>query len=312
MYATSSNAFLSLIANKVEEQLCTYHSGESVEYIAEVFGIFDHVLNLISINHPLNSMSTRVALVTGGAQGIGEAIALRLARDGFNVAILDVRGKEEKMAAVAQKIEAVDKRSYCVVGDVTDEVSVVAAVQSVVDNLGQLDVMVANAGLCHNLGKSILDSTTEEWNTIFAVNALGTMLCFKHAAKQMIKQGTGGRLIGACSIAGKQGTAYLGAYSAAKFAVRGLTHVMSKELKEHNITVNSYAPGFIYTAMIAHPEDDKNGGRGTVTKSLLGMPSDAPTAEPQVVANLVSYLASPDSGFVTGQIISVDGGMNYD
>ncbi|KAI0691112.1 NAD-P-binding protein [Cytidiella melzeri] len=257
-------------------------------------------------------MSTRVAFVTGGAQGIGEAIALRLAQDGLDVAILDVRGKEDQMRAVAQKIIDLGRRSHWVVGDVADETSVKDSVASVVESLGSLDVMIANAGICTTFGKTVLESTTEEWNSMYNVNVLGTMLCFKYAALQMIKQGRGGRLIGACSICGKQGQAGLGAYCASKFAIRGLTHVMSKELKEHNITVNSYAPGFIHTAMISHPDDDKNGGNGSVVKSLLGFPPEGPSAGPSVVTGLVSYLAQPESSFVTGQIMSVDGGLNYD
>ncbi|KAI0691118.1 NAD-P-binding protein [Cytidiella melzeri] len=257
-------------------------------------------------------MSARVALVTGGAQGIGEAIALRLAQDGLDVAILDVNSKRDQMRAVSQKISDLGRRSHWIVGDVADETSVKNSIASVVESLGSLDVMIANAGICNNLGKTVLESTTEEWTAMFNVNVLGTMLCFKYAATQMIKQGRGGRLIGACSIAGKQGQAKLGAYCASKFAVRGLTHVMSKELKEHNITVNSYAPGFIHTAMVNHLDDDKHGGSGSVTKSRLGFPPEAPSAEPSVITGLVSYLAQTESSFVTGQIISVDGGINYD
>ncbi|KAI0826260.1 hypothetical protein BC629DRAFT_1275938 [Irpex lacteus] len=245
-------------------------------------------------------MSTRVALVTGAAQGIGRAIALRLAKDGLDVALLDVPGKEEQVAAVAEEIKAAGRRSHCIVGDVSNEESVKSAVKSAVDNLGQLDVMVANAGILPNLGRSIVESKSlsPPWNIIFSVNALGTMLCFKHAAIQMIEQGTGGRLIG---------LANLGAYSASKFAVHGLTHVMgiadcfpARELKKHNITVNSYAPGMIYTAMVETPEDAAQGGRGAVIRSVLGMPPDTPAAEPHVVANLVSHIASPESDFITG------------
>ncbi|KAI0691113.1 NAD-P-binding protein [Cytidiella melzeri] len=254
-------------------------------------------------------MSARVAFITGGAQGIGEAIALRLAQDGLDVAILDVRGKEDQMRTVAQKISDLGRRSHWIVGDVADETSVKDSVASVVESLGSLDVMIANAGISR--GKTVIESTPEEWTLMYKVNVLGTMLCFKHAALQMIKQGRGGRLIGACSIAGKQGLTNIGGYCATKFAVRGLTHVMSKELKEHNITVNSYAPGLIITPMVSHPDDDKHGGAGSVVKSLLGLPPDATSAPPSVIAGLVSYLAQPESSFVTGQILSVDGGLNY-
>ncbi|KAI0826259.1 short chain oxidoreductase [Irpex lacteus] len=257
-------------------------------------------------------MSSRVALVTGAAQGIGKAIALRLAKDGLNVGILDLRGKEDQMKAVAEEITAVGRQSYCVVGNVSNEDSIAAAVNGVVEHLGQLDVMVANAGISPNVGTTILDTTVNEWNSIFDTNALGTMLCFKYAAKQMIRQGSGGRLIGACSLAGKQGMPKVGAYSASKFAVRGLTHVMAKELKDHKITVNSYAPGMVSTALIEHSRDNEFGGRGAAIKALLGIGEETPIAEPDDVANLVAHLVSTKSGFITGQIISVDGGMSFD
>ncbi|KAI0826246.1 short chain oxidoreductase [Irpex lacteus] len=246
-------------------------------------------------------MTTRVAVVTGAAQGIGEAIALRLAHDGFDVAILDIRGKEEQMQAVAQKINDSGRRSQWIVGDVSDERSVKDAVESVVQTLGGLDVMVANAGFVNKHSRTIVESSTEEWDAIFAVHARGTMLSFKYAAIQMIKQGRGGRLIGACSIAGKQGCIHIGAYSAAKFAIRGLTHVMSKELKEHNITVNSYAPGLINTAMATHTDDEKHGGPGSVVRDLIGLPADAKLADPSVIAGLVSYLVRPEASFVNGK-----------
>ncbi|KAI0089007.1 NAD-P-binding protein [Irpex rosettiformis] len=261
-------------------------------------------------------MTTRVAFVTGAAQGIGESIALRLAEDGLDVAILDVRGKEEQMQDVVKRIEGFGRRAHWIVGDVSSETSVKDAVESVVQALGCLDVMVANAGFALRDGRNIIESkltpSTEDWDAIFAVHARGTMLSYKYAALQMIKQGGGGRLIGACSIAGKQGLIHLGAYSAAKFAIRGLTHVMSKELKEHNITVNAYAPGLIKTAMTAHPDDDKYGGPGSVIKNAIGLPSDTKLIEPSVIADLVSYLARPEASFITGQIVSVDGGLNYD
>ncbi|KAI0083899.1 NAD-binding protein [Irpex rosettiformis] len=244
--------------------------------------------------------ATRVAFVTGGAQGIGEAIALGLAADGLDVAILDVKGKEELMQSVVEKIAKTGRRALWLVGDVTSEQSIKDSIAKTVGELGSLDVMVANAGILQ-VG-AVTELSVEDWNRVFAVNTTGVMLCYKHAAIQMIKQGRGGRIIGACSVAGKHGFAHAGAYSASKFAVRGLTHSMSQEMKAHNITVNAYAPGFIDTPMIT-AVDEKMGKEA---------PSGAKTASPSVVADLVSYLAKPESHFINGQIITIDGGEVLD
>ncbi|KAI0684456.1 NAD-binding protein [Cytidiella melzeri] len=242
-------------------------------------------------------MSARVAFVTGGAQGIGESIALRLAEDGLDVAILDISGKEELMKAVAKKITDSGRRALWLVGDVTKEDSVKEAIARTVEVLGSLDVMIANAGIMSS--KSVIEISVEEWNNVLAINATGVMLCYKHAAIQMIKQGRGGRIIGACSVAGKQGFPNAAAYSASKFAVRGLTHTLSQEMKPHNILVNAYAPGFIATPMLDIPKGEE------------GAPGPK-VAEPSVVAGLVSYLVRPESYFINGQILSIDGGMIYD
>ncbi|KAI0777895.1 NAD-binding protein [Irpex lacteus] len=242
------------------------------------------------------SPTRRVAFITGGAQGIGEAIALGLAQDGLDVAILDVKDKEYLMKGVTKRVTELGRRALWFVGDVTNEDSVKSAIEETVEKLGGLDVMVANAGIMR-VG-SIIELSVEEWNKVFAVNTTGVLLCYKHAAIQMIKQGRGGRIIGACSVAGKHGFPGAGAYSASKFAVRGLTHSLSQEMKEHQITVNAYAPGFIDTPMVAE-----------VNKELVKQsPIGAKTASPSVVAGLVSYLSRPESHFINGQIITIDGG----
>ncbi|KAI0083900.1 NAD-binding protein [Irpex rosettiformis] len=247
-----------------------------------------------------STSTTRVAFITGGAQGIGEAIALRLAQDGLDVAVFDMAGKEELLKGVTKKITDIGRKAIWIVGDVTSEESIKDAIARTVEELGSLDVMVANAGIRH--AKPIIEMTPEEWNRVLAINATGIMLSYKHAGIQMIKQGHGGRIIGACSVSGKQGFPTAGAYSASKFAVRGLTHAFSQEMKPHNITVNAYAPGLIATPMLAVSIE---AGRD---KAL------APTqkvAQPSVVADLVSYLALPNSYFINGQIISIDGGWIY-
>ncbi|KAG5652386.1 hypothetical protein H0H81_005182 [Sphagnurus paluster] len=152
--------------------------------------------------------SPGVALITGAAKGIGRAIALRLAKNGYDVGMNDLPTAAEALEALGQEIASLGRRSYIAIGDVSVPDSVENIVSSVVENLGHLDV-------------------PSPWNgrNFFAINARSVFLCYKYAAQQMIKQGTGGRIIGAASIAGKKGVRGLGAYSATKFAVCGLTQV---------------------------------------------------------------------------------------
>ncbi|KAJ6482557.1 hypothetical protein C8R45DRAFT_1054081 [Mycena sanguinolenta] len=227
-------------------------------------------------------MNSRVALVTGAAQGIGRAVALRLAEDGFDVAVNDVPSKSESLDELVEEIKKKGRGSSKCIADVSQDEEVKAMIEQVVKQHGSLDVMVANAAI---LGKevSFVETTAEQWDRILAVNARGPFLCYKYAGMQMINQGRGGRIIGASSLAGKQ--AIQGsptAYSASKFAVRGLS---SLELGPHGITVNAYAPGAIVTPMRRVPED---------------------------LASLVSFLASPESQFITGQTISINGGLFFD
>ncbi|KAI0741822.1 NAD-P-binding protein [Daedaleopsis nitida] len=219
--------------------------------------------------------STRVAIITGAAQGIGEAIALKLAEDGLDIALNDVPIKHDQLVAVAKAIEEKGRRAVLVPGDISIEADVVSMINKTVAGLGGLDVFVANAGIIIDL-KPMHECTVEEWDRISGVNGRGTFLCIKHAALRMIDQGCGGRIICASSDLGKTALANSALYCASKFAIRGLVQSSALELRKHKITVNAYCPG------------------------ELGKPSD--------VANLVSYLAKPDSSFITGQSYSVNGG----
>ena len=197
-----------------------------------------------------------VALVTGAAQGIGRAIALRLAADGFNVAINDVASKRSDLDRIAHEIADKGRLTKIVIADVSAHNQVQSMVEDVVTELGGLDVvsgpsitfvqhlnysirwlpmLVYASGTplltvsaleltvgCSDLPNFMI-ATVEDWDRIFAVNARGVFLCYKYAAKQMIAQGRGGRIIGACSVAGKKGEPMIGPYSSTKFAVRGLT-----------------------------------------------------------------------------------------
>ncbi|KAJ7155280.1 hypothetical protein C8R46DRAFT_1356498 [Mycena filopes] len=186
--------------------------------------------------------SQGVALVTGAAQGIGHAIALQLAADGFDVALNDVAAKSAQLEGVKKEVTDLGRKATVVTADISVDAEVKAMVAATVEALGGLDVMVANAGVCKPRG-SLVDLEADEWDATFAVNGRGTFLCYKYAGKQMIAQGRGGRIIGASSGAGKQAYPSLPDYSASKFAVRGLTQSAALEFGKHGITVNAYAPG---------------------------------------------------------------------
>ncbi|KAK7453994.1 hypothetical protein VKT23_011505 [Stygiomarasmius scandens] len=192
--------------------------------------------------------TTRIAMITG--QGIGRAIALRLANDGLYVALNDIPSKLDQLNAVSEEIKAIGpgKKSSVHTGDVSQEKDVKRMIEEVVETYGGLDVMVANAGI--GIDKAFMETTVEDWDKVFSINARGVFLCYQHAAKQMIKQERGGRLVGASSIMGKNGVGEgLSAYSSTKFAVRGITQAAAGELGKYRITVNAYAPGLIDTEM---------------------------------------------------------------
>ncbi|KAH9841724.1 uncharacterized protein C8Q71DRAFT_738489 [Rhodofomes roseus] len=257
----------------------------------------------------------RIALITGAAQGIGRAIALRLAKDGLNVAVNDMPSKRQELQKVVAEIEHSGpggQQAMVAVADISSENDVQVMTASVIEQLGGIDVMVANAGYLY--AAELVDSTTEEWDKIMAINLRGTMLSYKYAAMQMIQQGRGGRIIGASSSAGKQGCNNASAYAASKFGVRGLTQCAAIELAKYNITVNAYAPGAINTPMVMHPQDAERGlAPGTTMLELTGMlERTPPPADPGVIASLVSYLVKPEAYFITGQTINVNGGTVFD
>ncbi|KAH9929827.1 uncharacterized protein B0H18DRAFT_175779 [Fomitopsis serialis] len=247
---------------------------------------------------------TRVAIVTGSAQGIGRSIALRLAEDGLNVVINDIPAKAAQIEEAVAEIKA--KSGVKVIAapaDVTNEEAVQAMIASVVEQLGSLDVMVANAGVM-SYGPLVL-VPSEEWDRVININLRGVMLCYKYAAKQMIEQGRGGRIIGASSMAGRHGMPYTSAYAASKFAIRGLTQSLASELAKDNITVNVYAPGAIRTNIVSLEDAKAQGLSGSALSKI-------PIAEPEVIASLVSYIAKPEAYFITGQTISANGGAHFD
>ncbi|KAF8194766.1 acetoin reductase family protein [Mycena galopus ATCC 62051] len=260
-------------------------------------------------------MSKGIAFVTGAAQGIGKAVALRLADDGFDVAVNDLPTSADSLLELVEEIKGKGRASSPHLADISVDEEVESMFAEVVRIHGGLDVMVANAGIVR--WSTLSNISVEEFDRIMAVNCRGTFLCYKHAGKQMIEQGRGGRIIGAGSVAGKRvGSPFMGAYAASKFAVRGLTQAAAAEYGPHGITVNSYAPGAVLTGMLEYLDASStkvievpSGTFLELTKTWGPIPE---TGVPEDVAGLVSYLASKESRFMTGQSLSINGGMFFD
>jgi len=189
-------------------------------------------------------LKERVALVTGAGRGIGRGIALRLAQDGADVVVADINAANAQK--VSAEIKALGRKTEALTVDVSKEKEVYAMVDKVVADFGKLDIMVANAGIA-NIKLSV-EMTAEEWDKIFAVNVRGVFLCDVAAAKHMIPRKQG-KIINCASIAAHSGFSMLSAYSASKFAVRGFTQALAKELGQYNIQVNAYCPGIVGTDM---------------------------------------------------------------
>lgn len=250
----------------------------------------------------------RVALVTGAGMGIGKAIAERLARDGFTVAVNDI--SEASASATANALLEQGASSLSIAADVSQRDEVFAMVDRVVTDLGRLDVMVSNAGIVQV--DPILSITEDDFDKLFAVNVKGLLWCAQAAAEKMIAQG-GGKIINAASVASFMGHPLLGTYGASKFCVRALTQVMARELADHGITVNAYGPGIVDTGMWetidSRASEVMGTPRGTMLEAANAMITLKRMEQPEDVAKLVSFLASADSDYITGQCMMVDGGI---
>jgi meso-butanediol dehydrogenase / (S,S)-butanediol dehydrogenase / diacetyl reductase len=253
----------------------------------------------------------RSALVTGAARGIGRAIALRLAHDGFAVTVTDLASAQDAARAVVDEVVRGGGTARFAATDVSLSDDVEAAVSGHVQAYGALDVLVANAGIA--ITAPLVETTPEQWRHTMEVNLTGVFHCYRAAARQMIDRGRGGRLIGAASVAAHRGGIWQGAYSASKFGIRGLTQSVAQELAPHGITANVYSPGVVHTPMWESIDDDMTRRTGQPTGTAMQAMTQAIALgrleTPTDVAGVVSFLASPDAAYITGQSIVVDGGM---
>lgn len=253
----------------------------------------------------------KVVLVTGAGQGIGRAIALRLARDGADIALVDV--KQDKLNAVADEVAAAGRKATTFVADVTKREQVYAAVNHAEKELGGFDVIVNNAGIAQV--QALADVTPEEVEKILKVNVEGVLWGIQAAARKFRERKQKGKIINASSIAGHDGFELLGVYSATKFAVRALTQAAAKEFASDGITVNAYCPGIVGTDMWI--EIDKRfaeitGAKvGATYKKYVEGIALGRAQTPDEVAAFVAFLAGPDSDYMTGQAPLIDGGLVY-
>jgi meso-butanediol dehydrogenase / (S,S)-butanediol dehydrogenase / diacetyl reductase len=257
------------------------------------------------------TLQGKVALVTGAGRGIGRGIALRLAREGADIALVDLAA--DGINAVAEEVHEIGSKSTTFVTDVSDRDSVHAAVDHAAAALGGFDVMVNNAGVA--LVGPIADVTPADVARVWAINVDGVLWGIQAAAAKFIELGRPGKIINASSIAGHDGFAMLGVYSATKFAVRGLTQAAAKEYASAGITVNAYCPGIVGTDMWV--EIDKRfaqltgAAEGETFQKYVGGIALGRPETPEDVAGFVAYLAGPDADYMTGQAGLIDGGLVY-
>jgi glucose 1-dehydrogenase len=246
-------------------------------------------------------LENKVAVVTGSSSGIGEAIALAFARERAAV-IVNYSRHDDAAQKVLEEIEGSGGKGLVVGADVSDPKEVEAMVQQAVGAFGRLDIMVNNAGMERKM--PFLETPFEVWQETIAVNLTGTWLGCQAAAKQMVAQGDGGRIVNVSSVHEDLAMPTNAPYCATKGGVRMLMRTLAVELAQHDITVNNIAPGAIETPMDAPLEQDPDEMKELLSEIPMGR-----MGKPEEVANLALFLASDDSSYVTGSTFFVDGGM---
>jgi 3-oxoacyl-[acyl-carrier protein] reductase len=243
--------------------------------------------------------TSRVALITGARRGLGKAIALCLARRGADIVINDIAAGKAEAEATAQEIRALGRKALVLTADVTIAAEVNAVIEQTLAEFGRLDILVNNAGITRDA--LLMRMTDEQWQSVLDTNLKGTFLCTRAALKPMLKQRCG-RIINIASVVGIMGNAGQANYAASKGGVIAFTKAVAKEVGSRGILVNAVAPGFIISAMTDRLE-------AAAAEKLHALIPLGRLGTPEEVAEVVDFLASEASRYITGQVINIDGGM---
>jgi 3-oxoacyl-[acyl-carrier protein] reductase len=244
-------------------------------------------------------LSGKVAIVTGSGRGIGREIALKIASLGATVVVNDV-GSSAAAEATVQAIKGLGRQSMVAMGDVSISADVSHIVETVLAAYNRIDILVNNAGITRD--QLLLRMQEDDWDKVLDIDLKSVFLCTKAVTKPMLKQRYG-RVISISSIVGIIGNAGQANYSAAKAGIIGFTKAIAKEIASRNITVNAVAPGFIETEMTKQlPEERRQEMASKIPAGCLGTPKD--------VADAVAFLASDEARYITGQVLTVDGGIS--
>ncbi|MGA3066058.1 MAG: 3-oxoacyl-[acyl-carrier-protein] reductase [Tepidisphaeraceae bacterium] len=239
----------------------------------------------------------RIAIVTGGSRGIGAAIVKRLAKDGFHV--VAIARNAEKLQQICAEAAADAGSAEPLICDIADSKALAAAIEQVADRLGRIDVLVNNAGITKD--GLILRMDDKDFDSVIETNLKSAFVAIRSAARPMIRAKSG-RIINISSVSGVAGNAGQANYAASKAGLIGLSKSVAKELAGKNVTCNVIAPGFVTTDMTDVLNDQiKEGAKALIPLKRFGSPNE--------IAAAVSFLASPDAGYITGQVLCVDGGM---